>query len=200
MNAQVSGGIEVWSRAGIAMWTAAAVFLLAGAGAGPAAAQGTYYADLNAAVPGLAGELVEDDRLTGKKVLVNVHDFFEERTGRSLPLSKTLRQRFRAELSVRGVQVFALPEGSEDEMVIVQGVWRELPEPGDRPESRKIDLAAAERFRKESKLRGAVLALRRANGGRLGIYLPRYFQNGEGRVPVAEPCRTLDEESRRFGS
>ena len=60
--------------------------------------------------------------------------------------------------------------------------------------------AAAERFRKESKLRGAVLALRRANGGRLGIYLPRYFQNGEGRVPVAEPCRTLDEESRRFGS
>ena len=59
---------------------------------------------------------------------------------------------------------------------------------------------AAERFRKESKLRGAVLALRRANGGRLGIYLPRYFQTGEGRVPVAEACRALDEESRRFGS
>ena len=59
---------------------------------------------------------------------------------------------------------------------------------------------AAERFRKESKLRGAVLALRRANGGRLGIYLPRYFQSGEGRVPVAEACRVLDEESRRFGS
>ena len=59
---------------------------------------------------------------------------------------------------------------------------------------------AAERFRKESKLRGAVLALRRANGGRLGIYLPRYFQSGEGRVPVAEACRALDEESRRFGS
>ena len=58
----------------------------------------------------------------------------------------------------------------------------------------------AERFRKESRLRGAVLALRRANGGRLGIYLPRYFQTGEGRVPVAPACRTLDEESRRFGS
>ena len=144
MNAQVSEGIEVWSRAGIAMWTAAAVFLLAGAGAGPAAAQGTYYADLNAAVPGLAGELVEDDRLTGKKVLVNVHDFFEERTGRSLPLSKTLHQRFRTELSVvRGVEVLALPKGSEDEMVIVQGVWRELPEPGIRPESRKIDLVVS---------------------------------------------------------
>ena len=148
MNAQVSGGIEVWSRAGIAMWTAAAVFLLAGAG--PVAAQGTFYADLNAAVPGLAGELVEDDRLTGKKVLVNVHDFFEERTGRSLPLSVTLRQRFRAELSVRGVQVFALPEGSEDEMVIVQGVWRELPGPGTRPESRKIDLVVSLIERTES--------------------------------------------------
>ena len=59
---------------------------------------------------------------------------------------------------------------------------------------------AAEGFRKESKLRGAVLALRRANGGRLGIYLPRYFQTGEGRVPVAEACRALDDESRRFGS
>ena len=59
---------------------------------------------------------------------------------------------------------------------------------------------AADRFREESKLRGAVLALRRANGGRLGIYLPRYFQTGEGRVAVAEACRALDEESRRFGS
>ena len=59
---------------------------------------------------------------------------------------------------------------------------------------------AADRFRKESKLRGEVLALRRANGGRLGIYLPRYFQTGEGRVPVAQACRALDEESRRFGS
>ena len=126
-------------------WAVAVLLLAAGlyAFAGRVAAQGTYYADLNAAVPGLANELVEDDRLTGKKVLVNVHDFFEERTGRSLPLSVTLRQRFRAELSVRGVEVFALPKGSEDEMIIVQGVWRELPEPGIRPESRKIDLVVS---------------------------------------------------------
>lgn len=59
---------------------------------------------------------------------------------------------------------------------------------------------AADRFREEAKLRGAVLALRRANGGRLGIYLPRYFQTGEGQVPVAKACRALDEESRRLGS
>ena len=39
--------------------------------------------------------------------------------------------------------MFALPEGSEDEMVILQGVWRELPEPGARPESRKIDLVVS---------------------------------------------------------
>lgn len=58
----------------------------------------------------------------------------------------------------------------------------------------------ADRFREQSKLRGAVLALRRANGGRLGIYLPRYFQTEDGRVPVAPACRELDEESRRYGS
>ena len=57
----------------------------------------------------------------------------------------------------------------------------------------------ADRFRAQSKLRGAVLALRRANGGRLGIYLPRYFQTEEGRVQVAPACRALDEESRRVG-
>ena len=141
MNARTSADFAVQRRAGIAARTAAAVLLLAGAG--PAAAQGTFYADLNAAVPGLAGSLVANDRLAGKKVLVNVHDFFEERTGSNLPLSETLRQRFRSELSTRGVQVFALPEGSEDEMVILQGVWRELPEPGVRPESRKIDLVVS---------------------------------------------------------
>lgn len=56
---------------------------------------------------------------------------------------------------------------------------------------------AVERFRKQAKLRGAVVALRRANGGRLGVLLPRYFRTGEGRVPVAAPCREIDEESRR---
>ena len=56
---------------------------------------------------------------------------------------------------------------------------------------------AAERFRKQAKLRGAVVALLRANGGRLGVLLPRYFRTGEGRIPVAAPCREIDEESRR---
>ena len=56
---------------------------------------------------------------------------------------------------------------------------------------------AADRFREQAKLRGAVVALRRANGGRLGVLLPRYFRTGEGRVPVAAPCREIDDESRR---
>ena len=56
---------------------------------------------------------------------------------------------------------------------------------------------AADRFREQAKLRGAVVALRRANGGRLGVLLPRYFRAGEGRVPVASPCREIDDESRR---
>ena len=59
---------------------------------------------------------------------------------------------------------------------------------------------AADRFREQSRLRGAVLLLRRANGGRLGIYLPDYFQTGEEGTPVSPACRAIDEESRRFES
>ena len=111
------------------------------AGAGPAAAQGTYYADLNAAVTDLTGRLVENDRLAGKRVLVNAHDFFEEGTRRNLPLSATLRERFGTELSTRrGVAVFALPQGSEDDMVILQGVWRDVSEPGAGAGTREIHL------------------------------------------------------------
>ena len=141
MNARARTGIGTPHRGGLVARATAAVLLLAGVG--PVAAQVTSYGDLNAVVPGLASQLVANDRLKGKKVLVNAHDFFEEGTRRNLPLSETLRQRFRTELSNRGVEVFALPEGSEDEMVILQGVWRELPEPGARPESRKIDLVVS---------------------------------------------------------
>ena len=87
--------------------------LYAFAAAGPAAAQGTYYADLNAAVPGLASKLVQDDRLAGWKVLVNAHDFFEEgEDGRNLPLSATLRERFRRELSDRGCRCSRCRKGA----------------------------------------------------------------------------------------
>ena len=110
------------------------------AGTRPAAAQATYYADLNAAVAGLTSRLTEDARLQGKQVLVNAHDFFEEGTGRNLPLSKSLRERFSTELATRGLPVFVLPEGSEDDMVIFQGIWRVLPEPGARPGTRKVHL------------------------------------------------------------
>ena len=58
---------------------------------------------------------------------------------------------------------------------------------------------AADRFRAQAKLRGAVLALGRANGGRLGVFLPRYFRIEGERVPVATPCRVLDDESRPGG-
>ena len=58
---------------------------------------------------------------------------------------------------------------------------------------------AADRFRAQAKLRGAVLALGRANGGRLGVFLPRYFRIEGERVPVAAPCRVLDDESRPIG-
>ena len=64
------------------------------AGTRPAIAQATYYADLDAAVAGLTRRLTEDARLEGRPVLVNAHDFFEEGTGRNLPLSKSLRERF----------------------------------------------------------------------------------------------------------
>ena len=100
-------------------------------GAGPAAAQS--YANLDEAVTKLASRLASNERLAGKRVLVNAHDFFQEGTGRNLPLSATLRERFTTELSSRGLAVFSLPEGSEDDMVIFQGVWRVLSEPGVTP-------------------------------------------------------------------
>ena len=103
------------------------VTVCASIGAGPVAAQS--YRDLNEAVNELTEDLASNDRLAGKRVLVNAHDFFEEGRGRNLPLSATLRELFSAELSTRGVQVFALPEGSEDGMVILHGRWRELSEP-----------------------------------------------------------------------
>ena len=117
------------------------VTFFAFAGAGPAVAQGTYYADLNAAVTDLTSRLVENDRLAGKRVLVNAHDFFEEGTRRNLPLSATLRERFGTELSTRrGVAVFALPQGSEDDMVILQGVWRDVSAPGAGAGTRTVHL------------------------------------------------------------
>ena len=79
-------------------------------------------------------------RLAGKRVLVNAHDFFEEGTRRNLPLSATLRERFSSELSSRGVAVFALPEGSEDDMVILQGIWRDVSEPDAESGTRTIHL------------------------------------------------------------
>ena len=131
--------IAPWARALAALHLIAMFFSFAGAG--PAAAQGTYYAGLNAAVTDLTSKLVENDQLAGKRVLVNAHDFFEEGTRRNLPLSATLRERFSTELSTRrGVAVFALPEGSEDDMVILQGVWRDVSEPGAESGTRTVHL------------------------------------------------------------
>ena len=113
------------------------------AGAGPAAAQS--YKDLNEAVTKLASRLASTDRLHGKRVLVNAHDFFEEGTGRNLPLSATLRERFTTELSSRGLAVFSLPEGSEDDMVIFQGVWRVLSESGVAPARLHLTVKVTER-------------------------------------------------------
>ena len=109
------------------------------AGAGHVAAQG--YRDLTEAVTDLTTRLAANDRLRGKNVLVNAHDFFEEGTKLNLPLSATLRERFSTELSDRGVRVFVVPEGSEDDMVIFQGTWRVLPqEPDVASRSRRIHL------------------------------------------------------------
>ena len=115
-----------------------AVAFLWFAGADRAAAQS--YRDLNEAVSDITTDLVSGNRLRGSRVLVNAHDFFEEGTGRNLPLSATLRERFSAELSARGVQVFALPEGSEYEMVILQGIWREVSTPSAEAATRTIHL------------------------------------------------------------
>ena len=120
-----------------------AVLLCGLAGTGPAAAQS--YANLDEAVTKLASRLASSDRLAGKQLLVNAHDFFEERSGSILPLSATLRERFTTELSSRGLAVFSLPEGSEDDMVILQGVWRVLSNPGATPARLHLTVRATER-------------------------------------------------------
>ena len=123
------------------------------AGAGPVAAQ--TYTDLNEAVTKLASRLASDDRLDGKQLLVNAHDFFEESTGRNLPLSATLRERFTTELSSRGVAVFSLPEGSEDDMVIVQGIWRVLSAPGATPARLHLTVKVTERTQGGHRMQSA---------------------------------------------
>ena len=193
MNRRGRSGVSGNATALAAMLLAASLYGLAGAG--PAAAQGTYYADLNAAVPDLASELAKNDRLAGKKVLVNVHDFFEERTGRNLPLSETLRQRFGTELATRGVQVFALPEGNEDDMVILQGVRRELPEAGVMPGSRKIDLVVnlIERTRDGQRM----LPAARGRVDAVGEELLRPDLDSWGRHVVRELERRVGGSGRR---
>ena len=88
--------------------------------AGAAAAK--PYPDLDAAVSGITRGLVEHGGLEGRKVLVSPHDFSEMITGRSLPLSVLLREKFVPALASRGVRV-VLPGVDEDEVMVLQGQW-----------------------------------------------------------------------------
>ena len=56
---------------------------------------------------------------------------------------------------------------------------------------------AADVFRQQARLRVAVVALRRPNGGRLGVALPRYFSSGSERLALALACQAIDDESRQ---
>lgn len=96
--------------------------LLAGLCVFAGAAPAKPYPDLDAAVSGITRGLVEHGGLEGRQVLVSPHDFSEMVTGRSLPLSVLLREKFVSTLATRGVNV-VLPGVDEDEVMVLQGQW-----------------------------------------------------------------------------
>ena len=105
-------------------------------GAGPTVAQS--YKDLDETVTKLVSRLVANGRLQGKEVLVRPHDFYEQYTERNLPLSAILCNAFRDKFEDRDVSVLVLAGGSEDDSVIFQGTWHELPEPSVKPGTKDI--------------------------------------------------------------
>ena len=124
------------ARGAVVMLLSATLYGLSGAGSVTAQ---TTYDNLDYGLSELTARLMSGNTLAGKRVLVTPHDFFEEGTRRNLPLSATLRERFSAELSTRGVEV-PLPGADEREVVVLQGIWRILPGPGGKAGTKTLHL------------------------------------------------------------
>ena len=107
----------------LAAWLLAATGLAGLAGPGPAAA----YEALNTAVHELARDLARDlaskhALKRSRPVLVTPDDFFEQGEGLRLPLSETLSEAFRDELSGYGVTTVLIP-GDNAEILDIKGKW-----------------------------------------------------------------------------
>ena len=105
----------------LAAWLLAATGLAGLAGPGPAVA----YEALNTAVHELARDLARDlasKQLKRRPVLVTPDDFFEQGEGLRLPLSETLSEAFRDELSGYGVTTVLIP-GDNAEILDIKGKW-----------------------------------------------------------------------------
>ena len=114
----------------------------------PAAAQATYYADLNAAVDQAspAGS-PRTPGFEGKQVLVNAHDFLRgghraQSAAVEVDVARAVRHRAR---HTRGAGVRRFLKGSEDDMVIFQGVWRVLSASGITPARLHLTVKVTER-------------------------------------------------------
>jgi len=78
---------------------------------------------LNKAISKIAKTLVTKGKLKGQPVLNSPHDFFDRRSGLSLPLATLLREKMVTEMGHLGVRVI-LPGGDEDSLMILQGTWQ----------------------------------------------------------------------------
>ena len=109
------------SRRGWGRVACVGLVVLTGTFTSAAQAQIRDYPDLNDAVYGLALELVHEETLGGKKVLVSPRNFFERGTERSLRLSAHLAGKFASALRGRHVEVVS---GSEESGVMtLRGEW-----------------------------------------------------------------------------
>jgi len=71
----------------------------------------------------MALTLVTQGNLTGQPILISPHDFYDARSGLSLPFALLLREKMIAEMKKNGVRVL-LPGVDEDRFMILQGTWQ----------------------------------------------------------------------------
>jgi len=99
------------------------ILMISGCKPRPSVARTWGGMDLDGAVSKIAASLVEQGQLEGRPVLISPHDFYDVRSGLSLPLATLLREKMVAAMKKRGVRVL-LPGVDEDRYMILQGTWQ----------------------------------------------------------------------------
>ena len=103
------------------------ILMISGCKPRPSVAQTWSGLDLDKAISKIANSLVKQGTLEGQPVLISPHDFYDVRSGLSLPLSTLLREKMVAAMKKCGVWVL-LPGVDEDRYMILQGTWQKQKE------------------------------------------------------------------------